>query len=341
MTFTTPPALDRGDTVGLVAPASPIGTERVGRLRQRVDHYFDLDLRVFESVERVENPMSPEARATDLIRAYRDDAVDAVMAATGGNDQIRLLKYLDGRLDTETAASKRFYGYSDNDNVRLYLWNRGIVSFGSTAHPDLVVGDELHPYTERYLSRALFEDALGEVEPPREWTDEWYEFEREAPDDRDWQEADLWQYEGDRTVSGTVWGGCLSIVEWQLMADRWLPDPERLDGAVLALEPAETMPVARRFRYLLRSLGERGWLERFDGVLIGRPRGGTPTVDRETEYESYRDAIREAVREPLSAYNPAATVAFEVDFGHTEPRFPLPLGATATIQPAAGRLRFE
>lgn len=340
MTFTTPPALERGDTVGLVAPSSPIGPDRVERLRTRLDRSFDLDLRVFESVERGDETATPEERADDLVRAYRDDDVDAVLAATGGNDQIRLLRYLDDRLGAETAATKRFYGYSDNDNVRLWLWNRGIVSFGSTAHPDLVVGDELHPYTERTLSRALFEDSLGEVEPPAAWTDEWYDFDS-GRDDRGWRDADPWRWEGDRPVSGPVWGGCLSIVEWQLMADRWLPEPDRLDGAVLALEPAETMPVPRRFRYLLRSLGERGWLERFDGVLVGRPRGGTPTVDRETEYESYRDAIREAVRGALDAYNPEATVAFEVDFGHTEPRFPLPLGATATMEPDAGRLRFE
>lgn len=341
MAFTTPPALEHGDTVGLVAPSSPISADRVERFRDRLDRYFDLDLRVFENVERGTETATPAERANDLVRAYRDDAVDAVMAATGGNDQIRLLKYLDDSLDPGTAASKRFYGYSDNDNLRLWLWNQRIVSFGSTAHPDLVVGDELHPYTERNLSRALFEDVLGEVEPPAAWTDEWYDFESEEADDRDWRDADPWRWEGDWTVSGPVWGGSLAIVEWQLMADRWLPDPERLDGAVLALEPAETMPVARRFRYLLRSLGERGLLERFDGVLVGRPRGGTPTVDRETAYEPYRNAIREAVREPLEAYNPEATVAFEVDFGHTEPRFPLPLGVTATMDPEAGKLRFE
>jgi muramoyltetrapeptide carboxypeptidase LdcA involved in peptidoglycan recycling len=340
MMFTTPPALECGDTIGLVALASPIGPATVDWTRERLADVFDLELRPCGNVDG-EDPAPPADRADALIRAYRDDNVDGILAATGGTDQIRLLKHLDGRLDADTAASKRFYGYSDNDNFRLWLWTHGIASFGSTAHPDLVVGDELHPYTERTLARAFFEDSLGRVEPPASWTDEWYDFESDDPDDRDWRDADGWHWEGNRTVSGPVWGGCLSIVEWQLMADRWLPDPERLDGAVLALEPAETMPVPRRFRYLLRSLGERGWLERFDGILVARPRGGTPTVDRPTEYASYRDAIRKAVREPLAAYNPQATVVFEVDFGHTEPRFPLPLGATATLDPDAEQLAFE
>ncbi len=339
MSFTTPPSLSAGDTVGLVAPASPIGSAHVARLRDRLDRRFNLELRIVGDVTADERP-DPETRADALIRAYRDDTLDGLLTATGGTDEIRLLRYLDDRLDSETAASKRFLGYSDNDNVRLWLWTHGIVSFGTTAHPDLVVGDELHPYTERYLSRALFEESLGGVEPPERWTDEWYDFGSDEPDDRNWHDADSWHWEGEAVVSGPVWGGSLAIVEWQLMAGRWLPDPERLDGAVLALEPAETMPVPRRFRYLLRSLGERGCLERFDGVLIGRPRSGTPTVDRETAYEPYRDAIREAVRGPLANYNPDATVAFEVDFGHTEPRFPLPLGATATMDPDTERLVF-
>lgn len=340
MAFTTPPALERGDVVALVAPASPIGAPHVDRLRDRLDRHFDLGLQTFGEVT-ADDRTSPTARADALVTAYRDDSTDAVLAATGGDDQIRLLKQLDDRIDDDTAAAKRFYGYSDNDNIRLWLWRRGIVSYGATAHPDLVVGDELHPYTRRYVERALFDETLGTVEPPDTWTDEWYDFERDDAEDRTWRDADGWRWAGDRAVSGPVWGGCLSIIEWQLMADRWLPAPERLDGAVLALEAPETMPKPERFRYLLRSLGERGWLERFDGLLVGRPRSGTPFIERDTAYEPYRDAIHDEVQTALDAYNPDATVAFEVDFGHTEPRFPLPLGATATLDPTAEQLRFE
>ncbi len=337
MAFTTPPALAPGDAVALVAPASPIDAHQVERLRDRLDQHFDLRLETFGDVTASERP-GPTARADALLDAYRDDGTDAVLAATGGDDQLRLLRHLDDRLDGDTAASKRFFGYSDNDNLRLWLWKHGVVSFAATAHPDLVVGDDLHPYTQRYFDRALFDDTLGEVSPPECWTDEWYDFESDDPDDREWHESDGWRWEGDRAVAGPVWGGCLSIVEWQLMADRWLPDPERLDGAVLALEAPETMPKPERFRYLLRSLGERGWLGRFDGLLVGRPRGGTPFIERETAYEPYRDAIRDAVLTALEAYNSDTTVAFEVDFGHTEPRFPLPLGATVRLDPGAERL---
>lgn len=340
MSFETPPALAPGDTVGLVAPSRSRGMDRVDILRRRLREHFDLDLRVFGTVERDDEHLrdNPAERAADVERAFSADDVDAVMAVTGGDDQIRVLGHLDA--DVLRANPKRFYGYSDNDNLRLLLWNLGIVSFGIQMNPDVVVGDELHPYVERTLRRAFFEDALGEVEPAPEWTDNWYDFESER-DDREWYPNEGWQWRGDDVASGPVWGGCLEILEWQLMTGRYLPDPDQLDGAVLALEPSEDMPHARRFEYLLRALGERGWLRRFDGVLVGRPPGSTPAVDRETDYESYRDGIREAVEGQLDEYTPSATAVFGVDFGHTEPVFPLPLGSTATLDPAAGSIRFD
>lgn len=339
MEFTTPPALEPGDTVGLVAPSRPIPPGHVARFEDRMNRHFDLSVRVFDTVEQDEAHLRdhPEERAADLEAAFRDDAVDAVMATTGGDDQIRVLKHLDP--DVFESNPKRFYGYSDNDNFRLFLWNLGIPSYAMVAHPDVVVGGDLHTYTREYLERAFFDESLGTVDPAEEWTDRWYDFDDDAPDDRTWFENTGWEWYGEASVSGPVWGGCLEIVEWQAMADRWLPAPADLDGAVLALEVSEDLPDAVRFRDLLRALGERGWLQRFDGLLVGRPPAWTP--ETQLDHETYRGEIREAVVSQLAEYNPDATAVFGVDFGHTTPTFPLPLGAAATVDPVAQSLVFE
>jgi len=85
------------------------------------------------------------------------------------------------------ASPTRFFGYSDNDNLRLFLWNRGIVSYGLGVHPDLVCDADLHTYTERYLRRALFEESLGRIVPADEWTDDWFDFEAREP--REWDDT--------------------------------------------------------------------------------------------------------------------------------------------------------
>ncbi|MFC6724527.1 S66 peptidase family protein, partial [Halobium palmae] len=284
----------------------------------------------------------PEERAAEIERAFADPEIRGVMAVTGGDDQLRVLRHLDA--DVLREHPTRFYGFSDNDNLRLYLWNRGVVSYGAQLMPTLALDPEIHSYTEHSLRRALFEGALGRVDPAEEWTDGWYEFDGEP---REWREndgRDWWigpDVTGEPTVEGRVWGGCYSIVSWHLETSRYLPDPVDLEGAILALETSETLPYAADVGYTLRSMGERGLLERFDGVLVGRPKSFNPHAEREVDIETYRAAIREAVTAQLAEYAPHAVAAFGVDFGHTDPHVPLPLGGTATLDPDTETIRFD
>ena len=337
MEFTTPPALQPGDTVGLIAPSRPVATPRLDVAADRLRTGFDLTVRRYPTAERdpADGPADPAMRARDVHDAFAD--CEAVLSATGGDDQLRILRHVDtGRLAADPA---RFFGYSDNDNLRLALWNEGVVSWGLCAFPDVAVDPELHPYTARYLDRALFRDSLGEVEPATEWTDALYDFDTGDP--REWRDAPDWTWRDRGRVSGPVWGGSLNIVAWHLQTERYLPDPAHLDGAILAVETSETLPRPARVGYLLRSLGERGWLDRFDGLLVGRPQANNPAAERNPEFDEYRRAIRDAATRELDRYAPETTAAFDVDFGHTTPTFPLPLGATATLDPAADRLSFE
>ncbi|WP_313691139.1 S66 family peptidase [Halorarum halobium] len=339
MEHTRPPALSSGDTVAILAPSRPIPDELIDVAERRLAGRFDLDVVSYPTADRdpADGPAPPAERAEELMGAFEDPDVGAVLAATGGDDQLRVLKHLDP--ERLRSNPTRFLGYSDNDNLRLLLWTLGQVSWGATALPDLVVDPELHPYTARYLDRALFDDALGPVEPAAEWTDDWYDFE--SGESRDWHDAPDWTWRDRGTVSGPTWGGCLAIVGWHLQTERYLPEPEHLDGAVLALETSETLPDPDEVGYLLRSLGERGWLERFAGVLVARPQANNPTLDYSREFDEYRANVRAAVNRELDRYCEDATAAFDVDFGHTSPIFPLPLGATATLDPEAATVRFD
>lgn len=337
MQFTRAPALSAGDRVGPVAPSRPVATGRLDIAADRLSTLFDLDVVRYPTTERgpAKGPAAPPARARDIHDAFAE--CEAVLAATGGDDQLRVLSHLD--VNHLRAHPARFLGYSDNDNLRLFLWNAGLVSYGVQAHPDVTVDPDLHPYTARCLERALFAETLGEVSPASEWTDRWYDFETGDP--RGWFTAPGWTWRDRGRASGPVWGGCLSIVAWHLQSDRYLPDPEALDGAVLALETSETLPRPVEVGYVLRSLGERGWLDRFDGLLVGRPQAYNPVSDRGPDFDDYRATIREEATRELDRYAPETTAVFDVDFGHTSPTFPLPLGATATLDPGAGTLRLD
>ncbi len=58
---------------------------------------------------------SPQARAADLMAAFADPEIRAVLATVGGEDRITVMPYLDA--DVIRADPKPFLGYSDNTNL--------------------------------------------------------------------------------------------------------------------------------------------------------------------------------------------------------------------------------
>lgn len=349
-TVVRPPPLDPGDRLAIVAPSSGGAAS--------APHIFELALERLEStfdVEPVVHPTArqsdeylrahPEARAAAIHESFKDPDIDAVMATIGGDDQIRVLDHLDPEVLRENPT--RFFGLSDNTNLSLYLWNQGIASYtGVSLMSELGVPGGLPEFTERYLRRALFEETIGELEPVSEWADMTVGWD--TPRDEyeqhglDYQPAGGWQWAGsDEAAAGTLWGGSMGVVRWNLMADRYLPDPERLDGSILALETAEDLPDADRVRWTLQAMGERGLLQRFDGLVVGRPATQNWMEQRDgDERERYRQAQREAIQSQMERYNPDVPIAFDVDFGHAIPSAPVPVGGTVEIV-AGETIRFR
>ncbi|MEO6999476.1 MAG: LD-carboxypeptidase, partial [Terracoccus sp.] len=98
---------------------------------------------------------------------------------------------------------------------------------------------------------------------------------------------------------GRTWGGCIEVVQWLLTAGRFPADPATLAGGVLLIETSEELIAAQEFGWILRSLGERGLLSR---------------------------------------YNPEAVVCVGVPFGHTRPQWILPYGGMMTVDGATRRI---
>lgn len=265
------------------------------------------------------------------------------MATIGGSDQLRVLDHLDpGRL---RAHPTRFYGMSDNTNIQLLLWTAGLVSYnGAQLMNELGVPGELPAYTETYCRRAFFDDRLGELTPAERWTDEpstWWTDPTELDTPPAYEPNPGRRWAGaSRTVEGRLWGGNRTVVEWHLATDRYLPESAALDGAVLCLETAESIPEPEAVRGTLLCLGERGLLAQFDGVLVGRP----PTRSFLTEpprerREAYRERLYETVVETVGRYDPSAPVVLGLDWGHTTPTAPVPLGSRVRVDPNTETVR--
>ncbi|MFD3837124.1 S66 peptidase family protein [Streptomyces sp. NPDC058642] len=284
----------------------------------------------------------PRERAEDIHAAFADPDIKAVIASIGGDDQITVLPFLDRELIR--ANPKPFFGMSDNTNLLMYLRNAGIVGYhGATVMCELGRPGAMNPQTADSLRAALFTSGEYELRPADRWNDvnrDWADpatFEAE-PDTRP---GSGWTWvSADRVVEGRTWGGCLEIVGWLLMADREVShDLSEYDGAVLLLETSEDMPSATEVFWTLRNMGERGLLQRFSALLMGRAKTWSfEQPNSPEEAAGYAAEQREAVLRAMRAYAPDTTIVFDVDFGHTDPQLVIPYGGLVRVDGPARRI---
>ncbi len=298
-------------------------------------------------VEPVEYPTtrqvgaSPQARAADLMAAFGDPTIRAVLASIGGDDQITVLAHLDP--EVVRADPKPFFGYSDNTNLLSWLWFHGVAGYhGGSTQVHLGRGGALHPVSRDSLRAALLDGGDLVVEPVGEF----------GEDDVSWDRPEAltqasprlpsppWRWhQADRVVTAPTWGGNLEILSWTLAVSRWVHPVERYSGCILLLETSEEMPSALEVFRVLRTMGERGLLEQFPAAVVGLARATSLEAPRPpAERAAFRDDQHRAVLEAFERYNPGATVVLDVDLGHTDPQWVLPYGGRMTVDGPGRRI---
>ena len=308
--FTALPKVRPGDRVAVVSPstAAPARFPAVHALAmRRLREEFGLEPVEYPTTRRPD--ASPQDRAADLMAAFADPGIRAVLATIGGDDQITVLPYLDPGV--VVACPKPFAGYSDNTNLLNWLWNLGVPSYhGGSTMVHLGRGGRLHPASSGSLRAALIDGGDLDLRPVDVFNE----------DELDWNDPEalgqepstqpapgwIWHQPG-RMVTGPAWGGCLEILHWNLAAGRWIRPAEDYAGCVLLLETSEEMPSAEETFRMLRNFGERGLvdtpgqqgvLEPFAG-LGGQLRDGPagPAVGAFAVAEGVQEHVRELVQD--------------------------------------------
>jgi muramoyltetrapeptide carboxypeptidase LdcA involved in peptidoglycan recycling len=314
---------------------------------------FDLGLRRLReifNVEPVEFPTTrlldadPAERAADLHAAFADSAIAAVITSIGGDDQLKVLRHLDAELLAN--HPKLFIGFSDSTNLLHYLWNLGVVAYhGGVVMVQWGRAGVMHPMTHESLHRALFTRGEYVLPEPTASTDV----------DKDWaspsalgdepalQPATPWSWHGPpRRVIGPGWGGSLEIVDFHLRASRYMQPVAAYTGGVLFLESSEELPSATYVYRLLMGMGERGLLQQFPAILLGRPKTWSFECPQEpTARRVYASQQHDAALRAIAEYHPEAIVVLDVDFGHTDPQLVLPHGGQITVDAATRRITVD
>ena len=286
----------------------------------------------------------PEARAADLLQAFRDPEVDMILCAIGGDDTYRLLPCLfDHDKLRKAVTDKIFLGFSDTTVNHMMLHKVGLPTFyGQAFLPDVCeLGPAMLPYTERYFAELLRTGTIREVTP----SDVWYESRTDFspsqigiapaahPDDG------FQLLQGSPTFSGEILGGCIDTFYDFFDGTRYadmpqlcrkydlFPTAEDWKGKILLLETSEERMPPEKYRAALTHLKNAGVFRAVNGVLIGKP------IDRKCE-DVYKQLLVEVIDDP------ALPVVCNLNIGHAAPRCILPFDVRACVDVAAQKITF-
>ena len=271
---------------------------------------------------------NPKARADDLMEAFADRSIRAVISTIGGDDSIRILQFLD--VNVLRAHPKIFMGYSDTTVTHFACLAAGLTSFyGPAFMAGFAENGGMHRYLVDSVRRTLFSaEPVGQVLPNTDgWTVERLEWSDPANQSRSraLTPSTGWRWlQGAGRVEGPLIGGCIEVMEWLKGTPVW-PQLEAWAGAVLFIETSEQAPPAKDVKRWLRNYGAQGILGRVAAILVGRPGGHQLSV---ADHKQYDDAVLEVVRDELGL---AIPIIAGMDFGHTDPFFVLPYGVNAEI----------
>jgi muramoyltetrapeptide carboxypeptidase LdcA involved in peptidoglycan recycling len=304
----------------------------------RLCEHFELEPVEYPTTRRL--GASAADRADDLVAAFSDDAIKAVFASLGGDDQVTYVK----NLPTEAFRNhpKPFFGFSDNTHFANHLWHCRVPSFyGGHILGQFGMHGAMDQMTLDYLGTALFHRGERELHASKVFNDVGLDWKDPSllGTRRAYEPNDGWYWDGTGVTSGISWGGCLESIDELLRHGQRLPSLNEFGGIVLVTETSEEIPRAGVVHRVYRALGERGILAQVKAVLVGRPKAWEFDQLRDTAArQAYRAEQRQITLQTIRHYNASAPVVQNVDFGHTDPQICLPYGGLIRLDSSARRL---
>lgn len=303
-----PKRLKTGDTVGIIAPSSPMFEESriefVYHWLKKLGLKWKLGEHVFDHHGDLAG--HDQDRLKDFHSAWIDDEVKAIISLRGGTGAINLLPVIDFKLIKKNP--KIFIGFSDITGLLIPVHQKtGLVTFHGPNAGTFFESE----YTFNNFKKALFDsDPIGEIEDPFSMDD----FGPQGSPCR------LPIREGEAT--GQLTGGCLTLVK-QLMGTEFEIDTK---GKILFLEDVGEEP--HSIDSMITQLKLAGKFEKAAGIVIGECLDCIPGRSKRQRFE-LNHSVTTMLKETLGDLK--IPVAYGFRFGHSKYKFTLPLGVQAKL----------
>lgn len=305
-----PERLRPGDTIGIVAPASPANgpddVDRFAAVLTKLGFAPKLAPNIHQRLGYLAG--SDQSRASDLMGMFADNSVKAILCARGGYGSGRLLGMLDYKFIKR--HPKIFLGFSDITAVHgaIQTQSRLVTFHGPTLNSSITDGNPSDFSLQCLLKTVTQTTAPGGI------------------CDASTRKAVTILQKG--TASGPLIGGNLSVFT-NLLGTPYLP---RFKGAIFLFEDVNEKPY--RFDARLTQLLNAGLLQQVAGVAVGTNRG---CVDPDAaKLGGFQQSLEDVLRDRLLPLG--IPVVMNLPFGHVRDNATLPMGLQATLDAENGDL---
>ncbi len=320
-----PVHLNKGDLIATVSPSNGWAGDQKVRWKYElgVSRLEELGLKVIAAPNSMRGSdylrENPEARADDIMWAFENKDVRAVIANVGGNDSIKIIPHIDTEVITDNP--KVFIGCSDVMNLHMLCYHCGISSFyGENLLTGIADQTGWHEYSRKWFIKTLFDTSpVGRIEPSAECTYEPVDYFDSGKKRTYYPNGDYQIISGNGRITGRLIGGHTGIIE--LDGTQIELHPEDFDEAIIFVEDIPEFFGEDWISTYFEYLGQKGILQRINGFVIGKS----------NEVESF-DARAEIIRQIVSdKYSCSVPIFYGLNFGHSSPAFMLPYGALAEL----------
>ena len=248
------PALHKGDTIGIVAPASSMDQVSATRAMENLTRQ-GYKVRLSNGYLQARGYLagSDKARAAEFNAFFADPAIKAILCLRGGYGSPRILDRLDYEMIRKNP--KILIGYSDITALLNGIHSKtGLVVFHGPMAKEFSLGKGLTPYTQKYF---------------------WPAFTPSSKLFADWGGTGPRGRTHLKTIrrgqaEGVLVGGNLSV----LVSTIGTPYEPRSENCILFLEDVSEKPF--RIDRMLNQLRLSGKLGQYKGVLLGSFTGCLP-----------------------------------------------------------------
>ncbi|WP_144480793.1 LD-carboxypeptidase [Cytobacillus oceanisediminis] len=298
-----PNRLNKGDTVAVIAPASPPNKENLKRGLAFIAE-LGLNYKLGKSLYEEYGYLAGDdhARLEDLHEMFLDDEVNAIICAGGGYGTARIASSIDYKLIEK--HPKIFWGYSDITFLHTAIRQKtGLITFHGPMLASDIGKEGAHPLSKETF-RQLFQPAelrygldLSQIE----------ELVRGA-------------------AEGPLVGGNLSL----LTSSMGTPFEIDTKGKILLIEDINEEP--RAVDRMLNQLYMAGKLQEATGIILGDFNNCVPERDLSL-------SLDEVIEHYIKLAGRPALKGFKM--GHCAPHIGVPLGAAARMDTETKHLFVE